>query len=114
MSRIYEPERKFIQDNVRIHTVKKIINWFQEEDIELMEWPAYSPDLNPIEHLWMQLKQWINDHHPELINMDKLEEDYQRLFRAIYEGWDVIGEEAVTNLIKSMDSRVNAVIAAKE
>ena len=45
--------------------------------------------------------------------MDKSEEDYQRLFRTIYKDWDVIGEEAVTNLIKSMDSRVNAVIAVK-
>ena len=45
--------------------------------------------------------------------MGKSEEDYQRLFRAIYEGWDAIGEEAMANLIKSMDNRVNAVIAAK-
>ena len=113
MPRIYEPGRKFMQDNARIHTAKKIINQFQEEGIDLMEQPAYSPDLNPIEHLWAQLKQWINDHHPELINMGKSEEDYQRLFRAIYEGWDAIGEEAMANLIKSMDNRVNAVIAAK-
>jgi DDE superfamily endonuclease len=78
-----------------------------------MEWPPYSPDLNPIEHVWAQLKQWINDQYPELIHMGKSEEDYQRLFRAMYEAWDAIGEEAVQNLIKSMDTRVNSVIAAK-
>ncbi len=79
----------------------------------MIEWPPYSPDLNPIEHLWAQLKLWINDHHPELIRMGKSEEDYQRLFSAIYEAWDAIGEEVIQNLIKSMDIRVNAVIAAK-
>jgi hypothetical protein len=111
--RIYEPGRKFMQDNARIYTVKKVNAWFKEEAVEVMEWPAYSPDLNPIEHLWAQLKLWINSHYPELITMGKSEQDYQRLFTAIHDAWDSIDEEVVTDLIKSMDSRINAVIAAK-
>jgi transposase len=47
-----------------------------------------SPDLNPIEHLGAQLKQWINDNHPELSKIGKSEEAYQQLFAAIREGWD--------------------------
>jgi DDE superfamily endonuclease len=78
-----------------------------------MEWPPYSPDLNPIEHLWAKLKQWITAHYPDLVYMGKSEEAYQRLFQAIREGWEAIGQDAVNNLFKSMDTRVNAVLRAK-
>jgi len=40
-----------MQDNAPIHRVRKSKLWFQENDIEVMEWPPYSPDLNPIENL---------------------------------------------------------------
>ena len=111
--RVYEPGRIFMQDNVSIHTAKKVKKWFEDEGVELLEWPLYSSDLNPIEHLWTQLKHWINEHYPELRIMSKSEEDYQCLFQAIREGWDDIGQEAVVNLIKNMDTRVNAVLNAK-
>ncbi len=51
-----------------------------------MNWPSYSLDLNSIEHLWAQLKQWIHEHYSELNEMRASEEAYQRLFEAIREG----------------------------
>ena len=45
--------------------------------------------------------------------MNKSEKDYQRLFQVIREDWDDIGQEVVVNLIKNMDTRVNAVLNAK-
>lgn len=45
--------------------------------------------------------------------MGKSEEDYQRLFQAIRKGWEAIGQEVINNLIKSMDTRINAVLHAK-
>ena len=108
----WQPGMTFMQDNASIHTAKKVKKWFEDEGIPVIDWPPYSPDLNPIEHLWAQLKQWINDNHPELNEMGKSEEAYQQLFSAIREGWDAIAHEAIEKLVKGMDDRVNAVLAA--
>ena len=72
----FQPSMYFMQDNAGIHTAKKVTAWFQEMAIPVMEWPAYSLDLNPIEHFWAQIKQWVIKHHPELNDMGATEEAY--------------------------------------
>ena len=48
---IWEPGLVFMQDNAPIHRARKSKLWFQENGIEVMKWPPYSLDLNPIENL---------------------------------------------------------------
>jgi transposase len=44
-----------MQDNARTHTARVVqswlVPWAEENGIELIDWPLYSPDLNPIENL---------------------------------------------------------------
>ena len=57
----------FMQDNASIHTAHIVREWLDEHAIQVMDWPPYSPDLNPIENIWALLKQKIYELRPDLI-----------------------------------------------
>ena len=47
----------FQQDNAPVHKSIIIGIFFRENEWKLLEWPGYSPDLNPSENWWAILKQ---------------------------------------------------------
>lgn len=49
---ILRPGDIFMQDNAPVHTARLVRDALEQIDINVIDWPPYSPDLNPIENLW--------------------------------------------------------------
>lgn len=92
------------QDNAPCHKAKKVMKWFDENGVQLLPWPAKSPDLNPIEQLWNIIDQKLLNI--EVSNLAQLEQAIKRL-------WKEITLDTCINLIESMPKRVELCIKAR-
>jgi transposase len=94
------------QDNARPHTAKFTRNWMSANGIKIMDWPACSPDLNPIEHVWAIMKNRLEVLNPKNSSafMDAIKKVWAEL-------WD--DGELVKTLIESMPKRIAKCIKAK-
>ena len=77
-----------------------------------MEWPPYSPDLNPIENLWSILKWEIYQLYPDLEHASDSIETKERLIKAAKEAWASIRPDILVRLSETMPNRVEAIINA--
>ncbi|GFV37622.1 transposable element Tcb2 transposase [Trichonephila clavipes] len=100
------PDFIFMDDNARPHRTLAVEELLESEDITRMDWPAYSPDLNPIEHVWAALGRHIAArlHHPE---------NTQQLKYMLINEWALLPQEMLHQLVLSMRRRCEATIASR-
>ncbi|TKA53783.1 hypothetical protein B0A49_12853 [Cryomyces minteri] len=94
----YKPGMKFMQDNARIHTAKATKEFLEEHGIETIEWPPYSPDMNPIEHAWIHLKRLVYRVCPDIEYGPKNQTVREDLEYALQEAWLHISDELFDSL----------------
>jgi hypothetical protein len=99
-----EEDYVFQQDNDPKHTSKVVKSYLRNNAINVMDWPAQSPDLNPIENLWSILDHKLKDRSPK---------NEQELFITLHNEWQSLDISLLMNLVDSMPKRCQAVIDAK-
>ena len=92
----------FQQDNAACHTAHKVTEYFRANNIEKIDWPSHSPDLNIIENIWNLMKAKlnklvINDRKSLIINAKKV--------------WkEIVTKEMIVKYADTMPDRIAGVI----
>ncbi|KAI4888988.1 hypothetical protein NFI96_003207 [Prochilodus magdalenae] len=92
-------------DNNPKHTAKATKEWLKKKHIKVMELPSQSPDLNPIQNLWRELKVRVAKRQPQNLN------DLEMICK---EEWTNIPPDMSANLIINYKKRLTAVLANKD
>ena len=94
----------FQHDNDPKHTAKATKEWLKKKHMKVLEWPSQSPDLNPIENLWRELK--LRDAKRRPRNLKDLE-------RICKEEWTKIHPKICANLLKNYNKHLTSVLSNK-
>ncbi|GFW34781.1 transposable element Tc1 transposase [Trichonephila clavipes] len=100
------PGAVFQQDNARPHVAKTVKSYLDSQQVELLPWPAYSPDMSPIEHEWDIVGRRIARDLRPVASTDELWLPIQTI-------WNTLPQTDIKNLFNSMPRRVAALIAAR-
>ena len=94
---------KFQQDNAPCHSSRRARIFFEQQRIDVLDWPANSPDLNIIENAWGQMARDVYKGGRQFQSIGSLR-------TAISSAWENISQEYLHSLYNSMKSRIAEVL----
>ena len=104
---VQQHQMTFQHDNVRPHVARVCQDFLANNNIVPLNWPPYSPDLSPIEHLWDELDRRRIRRRRNTPNT------LGQLRTALLEEWENIPMRKINALVNSMQRRIRAVINAR-
>ena len=105
-TRVFGHNFVYVQDNAPPHTARDSVAFLDQQDVEVMDWPARSPDMNPIDHVWDQMSVWIWD-------MDDPPSTVAELNNAVCQAWAAVWPGRLRTLVESMPHPVRALLVAR-
>lgn len=94
----------FLQDNAPMHKSKIVSEWLHNSGVSVLDFPPYSPDLNPIENLWAIIAREVEKQQCSTTDL---------LGDAVLKVWNELALEVFRKLAQSMPERCQAVIDAQ-
>ena len=94
-----------VDDNAAPHRANIVHEYLIGEDINQFQWSSYSPDMNPIEHMWNELGYRLEGVHPQ-------SQTHQELGQALHNLWEAIRIEWTRALVDSLPHCVQALVVA--
>ena len=85
------------QDGATPHTSRKTKDFFAENSVQFLQWPPNSPDINPVENVWMMLKSFVEKKNPKTKD---------ELIQYVQESQHVILPAVRKNLMGSIPTRL--------
>ena len=110
---LHHRDNIYQHDNSRVHTAKESTAWFLRHAAFFIEWPPFSPDLNPIENVWNLLKQKLRKMFPYLGDLNDNAVDRAEFRRCIQAAWKALDQSKIRSIVQSMPARVRAVQRAR-
>ena len=104
--RDFQENAVFQDDNASSHRARRVMDFLEDENVQHMDWPAMSPDLNSIENIWLEISRGLN-------NLDNPPTNVAELTQAGGDIWRDIPGQKLSTLVLSIPRRLRAVYCTR-